>query len=195
MPTHFKHIKNITFLICLWPLLRLVWLGFHDNLGANPIEFIERSTGYWALFFLMLTLTLTPLRLLTKVFWPIQLRRMLGLYMFFYALLHLITYLFLDYGFDLQEILKDIVKHPYVIVGLIAFIFTVPLAATSNNAMIKKLGGKWKKLHQMVYLIAILAVVHFWWLVKKDIREPLLFALILTILLGIRIYYQFRKKV
>lgn len=195
MPIHFLRIKKIIFLACLWPLMRLVWLGFQDDLGANPIEFVERSTGYWALCFLMLTLALTPFRLLTKIFWPIQLRRMFGLYMFFYAVLHLATYLYLDFGFDWYEIQKDIVKHPFVIVGLMAFIFTIPLALTSTNAVIKKLGARWKKLHQLVYLIAVLGVTHFWWLVKKDIREPLIFALILTILFGIRIYFKRHKKV
>lgn len=195
MPVHFKLIKKIIFLACLLPLVRLFWLGFHENLGANPIEFVERSTGYWALFFLMVTLGLTPFRLITKIFWPIQLRRMLGLYMFFYGVLHLATYLYLDFAFDWREILKDIVKHPYVIVGLIAFVLTMPLAFTSTNAMIKKLGARWKKLHQTDYVIAVLGVTHFWWLVKKDIREPLMFALILTILLGIRVYYKRYKKV
>lgn len=195
MPAYFKLIKNIIFLVCLWPLFRLIWLGFHDDLGANPIEFVERSTGYWALFLLLVTLSLTPLRLATKIFWPIQLRRMFGLYMFFYAVLHMATYLYLDFGFDWVEITKDILKHPYVIVGLMAFILTIPLALTSTNAMIKKLGKKWKKLHQLVYIIAILGVTHFWWLVKKDIREPLVFAVILIVLLGTRIYFTQRKKV
>lgn len=195
MPAHFKLIKKIIFLACLWPLVRLVWLGLNEDLGANPIEFVERSTGYWALFFLMISLSLTPFRFITKIFWPIQLRRMLGLYMFFYAILHLITYLYLDYGFDWYEIKKDIVKHPYVIVGLMAFILTMPLAITSTNRMIKKLGVRWKKIHQSVYLIAILGVTHFWWLVKKDIREPVIFAVVLIVLLGIRIYFKQRKKV
>lgn len=194
MPRYFKLFKNIIFLVCLIPLLRLVWLGFQEDLTANPIEFIERSTGYWALFFLLVTLSLTPLRLLTKIFWPVQLRRMLGLYMFFYACLHITAYLLIDYAFDWQEILKDVIKHPYVLVGLSAFLLTIPLAFTSTNAMIKKLGKRWKTLHQLVYVVAILGVVHFWWLVKKDIREPLLFAAVLTVLLGIRLFFKLRQQ-
>lgn len=204
MLIHFKNtpdksqiikIKAFLFLICLIPLIRLFWLGFQDDLSANPVEFVERSTGYWALFILMGTLALTPIKLLTGVLWPIQLRRMLGLFMFFYACLHITAYLWLDYSFMWAEISKDIIKHPYVLVGFSAFIFTIPLAVTSNNAMIRRLKMRWKKLHQLVYLIAILGVVHFWWLVKKDIREPLLFAIILLILLGIRLYYkQLAKK-
>lgn len=185
-----KIIKAVLFFICLVPLIRLFWLGIQDDLSANPVEFVERSTGYWALFILMVTLALTPIRLLTGVVWPIQLRRMLGLFMFFYACLHITTYLWLDYSFMWAEISKDIIKHPYVLVGFSAFLFTIPLAATSNNVMIRRLKTRWKKLHQLVYLIAILGVVHFWWLVKKDIREPLLFAIILMILFGIRIYYK-----
>jgi sulfoxide reductase heme-binding subunit YedZ len=187
-----KHIKKIVFLICLIPLLRLVWLGVQDNLTANPIEFIERSTGYWTLLILLVTLSLTPLRLLTQVAWPIQLRRLLGLFMFFYVCLHMTTYLFLDYSFDWRDIQKDIIKHPYVLVGLTAFILSIPLALTSTNRMMRLLGKRWKSLHQVVYLIAILGVVHFWWLVKKDIREPLLFAVILILLLGCRLYYKYR---
>ncbi len=187
-----KNIKIGLFILCLLPILRLVWQGFNDNLSANPIEFIERNTGYWALLILLITLSLTPLRLTTKIIWPVQLRRMLGLFMFFYAVLHLITYLFLDYNFEWSDILKDIIKHPYVLVGFSAFILTIPLAATSNNAMIKKLGTRWKTLHKSVYLIAILGVIHFWWLVKKDLREPILFAIILTLLLLVRIYFKYK---
>ena len=183
-------IKMTVFLLALVPLLRLVWLGVQDSLSANPIEFIERSTGFWALFILLATLSLTPIRLLTKRAWQIQLRRMLGLFMFFYACLHITTYFWLDFSFDWDSITKDIVKHPRILVGFAAFVLTIPLAVTSNNAMIKRLGRHWKQLHQLVYVIAILVIVHFWWLVKKDIREPLLYGVILMVLLGIRIYYK-----
>ncbi len=183
-------LKVFVFLLSLVPLIRLVWLGFHENLSANPVEFVERSTGYWALFILLATLSLTPIRLITGRTWPIQLRRMLGLFMFFYACLHITTYVWLDYSFDWADITKDIIKHPYVLVGFSAFILTIPLAVTSNNAMVRRLRERWKQLHQLVYLIATLGVVHFWWLVKKDIREPLLYASILVVLLGIRVYYK-----
>jgi sulfoxide reductase heme-binding subunit YedZ len=186
-------IKIAVFLLCLTPLFRLIWLGFNDDLGANPVEFVERSTGYWTLFILLATLSLTPIRLLTARVWQLQLRRMLGLFMFFYACLHLITYLWLDYSFMWPDIVKDIVKHPYVLVGSLAFLLTLPLAITSNSFMIKKLRERWKRLHRAVYVIAILGVVHFLWLVKKDIREPLLFIFILTVLLGIRLYFSYIK--
>ncbi|MDI1309841.1 MAG: sulfoxide reductase heme-binding subunit YedZ [Methylotenera sp.] len=187
-------IKVIVFLVCLIPLLRLVWLGFADNLTANPIEFIERSTGFWALFILLATISLTPIRLLTGRVWQIQLRRMLGLFMFFYVCLHIITYVWLDFAFDWLDITKDIAKHPRILVGFAAFLLTVPLALTSSNSMMKRLRERWKQLHQMVYIVAILAIVHFWWLVKKDIREPLLYACILMVLFGIRIYYKYMKN-
>jgi methionine sulfoxide reductase heme-binding subunit len=185
-----KTIKAVLFFVCLVPLARLFWLGFNDDLSANPVEFVERSTGYWALFILMLTLSITPIRLLSGIVWPVQLRRMLGLFMFFYAVLHISTYVWLDYSFMWVDISKDIIKHPYVLVGFSAFLLTIPLAATSNNAMMRQLKTRWKKLHQLVYVIAVLGVVHFWWLVKKDIREPLLFATVLFFLLGIRFYYK-----
>lgn len=185
-----SNIKIGVFLLCLVPLTRLIILGYQENLSANPIEFIERSTGFWALFILLATLTLTPIRLITGRAWQIQLRRMLGLFMFFYACLHITTYLWLDFAFDWLDITKDIAKHPRILVGFTAFLLAIPLAITSNNAMMKRLGSRWKQLHQLVYVIAILAVVHFWWLVKKDIREPLLYAAILVLLLGIRIHYR-----
>jgi len=186
--------KVAIFLLCLIPLLRLFWLAFHDDLSANPIEFVERSTGYWALFMLLCTLSLSPIRLLTGRSWQLQYRRMLGLFMFFYACLHLMTYLWLDYAFNWADIIKDIIKHPYVLVGASAFILTLPLAITSNNAMIRLLRERWKQLHSLVYVIAVLGVVHFLWLVKKDLREPILYAVILALLLAVRIYYRISKR-
>ncbi|MGB4811314.1 MAG: protein-methionine-sulfoxide reductase heme-binding subunit MsrQ [Methylophilaceae bacterium] len=187
------NIKILVFVICLIPLFHLVWLGIQSHLGANPIEFIEHSTGFWALFILLATLTLTPIRLWTGRVWQVQLRRMLGLFMFFYASLHVITYVWLDFSFDWVAITKDVAKHPRILFGFVAFVLTIPLAITSNNAMIKRLKSGWKTLHQMVYVIAILAVVHFWWLVKKDIREPLFYAVVLALLLGTRIYFKYIK--
>jgi sulfoxide reductase heme-binding subunit YedZ len=183
-------VKVLVFLLSLLPLIRLFYSGLQDNLSANPIEFIERSTGFWALLLLLVTLSLTPIRLVTKVAWPIQLRRMLGLLMFFYACLHITIYFWLDFGFDWAAITQDIAKHPRILVGFGAFILTIPLALTSSKIMMKRLGGGWKRLHQLVYLIAILGVVHFWWLVKKDISEPLLYGFMLLVLLGVRLYYK-----
>lgn len=187
-------IKVFVFLLSLVPLIRLVWLGLQDNLTANPVEFVERSTGYWTLFILLATLSLTPIRLMTGRVWQLQLRRMLGLFMFFYACLHMTAYIWLDFSFDWKTIIKDIVKHPYVLIGFTAFVLTMPLAITSNKYMLKRLRERWKKLHQLVYGIAILGIFHFWWLVKKDIREPLLYATILFFLLGIRVYYKYSNQ-
>ena len=169
------------------PILRLVWLGVNEDLGANPVEFVERSTGTWALVFLLLSLSMTPIRLLTKQVWQIQLRRLLGLWMFFYACLHITTYVWLDYGFDWADIVKDIIKHPYVIVGFTAYLLTIPLALTSNSSMIKRLKSKWKTLHQSVYLISILAILHFWWLVKKDVTEPVIYTSLFVLLMLTRL--------
>ena len=190
-------IKGAIWLLALLPLARLVWLGFNDDLGANPVEFVERSTGLWALIILLVTLTVTPIRLITGWVWVIQLRRLTGLFMFFYACLHITTYVWLDFGFVWADIIKDIAKHPRILVGFGAFLLAIPLAATSNTYMIKRLKSNWKKLHQAVYLLAILAVVHFLWLVKKDLTEPLYYAVALAILFGIRLYYKqkdFKQK-
>ena len=186
--------KAIIWLIALLPFARLVYLGFNDDLGANPIEFVEHSTGTWALVALLVTLAMTPIRLITGQVWQIQLRRMLGLFMFFYACLHIITYVWLDFAFIWQDITKDIVKHPRILVGFAAFVLTIPLAATSNSYMIKRLKSNWKKLHQSVYLIAILVVLHYLLLVKKDVTEPLYYALVLIMLLGIRVYFKYKPK-
>ena len=186
--------KAAVWLLALLPLARLIWLGFTDNLGANPIEFVEHSTGTWALVFLLVTLSMTPIRLLTGQVWQIQLRRLLGLFMFFYACLHITTYVWLDFNFIWDEIVKDVAKHPRILVGFAAFILTIPLAATSNSYMIKRLKTNWKKLHQAVYLIAILAVLHFVLLVKKDLTEPFYYAAVLAFLLGIRLYFKYRVK-
>ncbi len=183
-------VKVAIWLLALIPLARLIWLGVHEDLGANPIEFVERSTGLWALIILLVTLSLTPVRLITGQVWPIQLRRLTGLFMYFYACLHITTYVWLDFGFVWADIVKDVAKHPRILAGFAAFILVIPLAATSNSYMIKRLKTNWKKLHQAVYLIAILAVVHFWWLVKKDVTEPLYYAIVLAFLLGIRIYFK-----
>lgn len=187
-------VKVVVWVFALIPICRLIWLGFNDNLTANPIEFIEHSTGTWALVFLLLSLAMTPIRLLTKQTWPIQLRRLLGLWMFFYACLHITTYIWLDFGFLWDEMIKDVAEHPRILVGFFAFILTIPLAITSNSYMMKKLKGKWKTLHKSVYLIAVLAVLHFLLLVKKDLTEPIYYTVALFALLGVRIFYYYKKK-
>jgi sulfoxide reductase heme-binding subunit YedZ len=183
-------IKDIFFVLLLIPLIRLIILGINDALGANPIETIERSTGYWALFYLLLSLSITPLRLTFKISWPIHIRRMIGLYSFFYGCLHAVTYFWLDHWFDWQEILDDIFKHPYVLVGFLSLLLLIPLAITSTNKMMKAMGRWWKRLHYLVYLIAVLSILHFLWLVKKDITEPSLFAIIFASLISLRIFHK-----
>ena len=189
------YVKAAVWLLALLPFVRLVYLGFNDDLGANPIEFVGHSTGTWALVALLVTLAMTPIRLLTGQVWQIQLRRMLGLFMFFYACLHIITYVWLDFAFIWEDITKDIIKHPRIMVGFAAFVLTIPLAATSNSYMIKRLKTNWKKLHKTVYLIAILVVLHYLLLVKKDVTEPLYYAVALVLLLGIRVYYKYKPKI
>jgi len=187
-------IKRAGFVLCLVPLARLVWLGAQGGLGANPIEYITHSTGWWTLSFLMITLAVTPLRRLTGLNWLVRLRRMLGLFAFFHAALHFATYLWLDQFFDLDAIAKDIVKRPFITIGFAAFVLLIPLAATSTNSMVRRLGGRrWQLLHRLVYVIAVLGVAHFWWLVKKDLTEPVLFACVLTGLLGARLAWAVRK--
>jgi sulfoxide reductase heme-binding subunit YedZ len=191
---HIRIVKVIVWLLASIPLVRLFWLGFHNDLGANPIEFVEHSTGTWALVFLLLSLSMTPIRLLTGQVWQIQIRRQLGLWMFFYACLHIITYVWLDFSFLFDEMINDVFEHPRILVGFAAFVLTIPLAVTSNSYMMKKLKTKWKTLHKLVYLVAILAVLHFLLLVKKDLTEPIYYAVALAILFGIRLYYQAKKK-
>ena len=187
-------LKPLIFLACLLPLGRLVWLGFNDGLGANPIEFITRSLGTWTLTFLLVTLTTTPLRKLTSWQWPIRIRRMLGLFAFFYACLHFTTYIWLDQFFDLHAIYKDVLKRPFITVGFTNFLLLIPLAATSTNKMMKRLGRNWQRLHRLIYLIAIGGVVHYWWLVKKDVTLPAIYAAVLAVLLGYRVAAGLRHK-
>jgi sulfoxide reductase heme-binding subunit YedZ len=188
-------IKAALFALCLVPFARLVWRGFAGTLGVNPIETITHSTGWWALTFLMATLAVTPLRRLLEQPWLLRLRRMLGLFVFFYVCVHFTTWLVFDHFFDWRAIVADIAKRPYVTLGFSAFLLLVPLAVTSTNAMVRRLGAtRWQLLHRLVYAIAVLGVLHFLWLVKKDIREPLWFAVILAALLGFRLIHRLRRK-
>ncbi|MEW6313012.1 MAG: protein-methionine-sulfoxide reductase heme-binding subunit MsrQ [Pseudomonadota bacterium] len=187
-PQALSRLKVLVFVTCLLPLLRLIVLGWLHKLGANPIEFITHSTGTWTLSFLMITLSVTPLRRLTGWHWLVRLRRMLGLFAFFYACLHLITYVWLDQFFDLHAIAKDVLKRPFITVGFTSFLLLIPLAVTSSNAMMKRLGGKhWQQLHRFIYVIAVGGVVHYWWLVKKDVTQPIIYAIVLAVFMGLRL--------
>ncbi|MEO0317274.1 MAG: protein-methionine-sulfoxide reductase heme-binding subunit MsrQ [Pseudomonadota bacterium] len=188
-------IKRSLFVLALLPLARVIWLGFHDRLGANPIEFITRGSGDWTLYFLCMTLTITPLRRLTGQAWLLKLRRMLGLYCFFYACLHFTTFIWFDHFFDLTEMWKDVKKRPFITVGFTAFLLLWPLALTSTNAMVRRLGRRWQSLHRLVYLIAILAILHFWWMRagKNNFGEPIIFGSIIALLLGARLVFRWQQ--
>jgi len=190
-----KQLKIAVFICSLIPACWLVFALLTNQLGANPIEAVTRESGLWALKFLVLTLAITPLRWLTG--WSIlgSIRRMLGLYVFFYALLHMLLYLWLDQFFDVNEIIKDIIKRPFITIGFFTFTSLIPLVITSNNAMVKKLGGaRWKQLHKLTYFIAAASCVHFYMLVKADKFEPLIYGLVVALLLGARIYKAIAKK-
>jgi len=183
-------VKSLIFVLALLPLLRLVVaaVSFPEWLGVNPAEFITRSTGDWALRMLLITLAVTPLRKLAGWNWLLRLRRMLGLFAFFYAMVHFLSYVSFDHVFDPGAILSDIVKRPFITVGFACLVLMVPLALTSANAMVKRLGAKrWLALHRLIYLIAPLAVLHFWWMVKRDVTEPVIYAMLLAFLLGLRL--------
>lgn len=188
-------LKALLFLLCLMPAGLLVKGFFDDALGANPIEAITHATGEWTLRFLLITLAVTPLRKLTHWHWLIRLRRMLGLFTFFYALLHFLTYVVLDQFFDGAAIVLDVLKRPYITVGFSAFVLLIPLAVTSTNAMVRRLGGRrWQALHRSVYGIAILGVMHYWWLVKSDLTQPILYGLVLAALLGFRVWWRNEER-
>lgn len=191
-----KAIKAVVFGLALLPFLRLALFTVTDRLGANPIEFITRNTGDWTLYFLCITLAVTPLRRFTKWNWLIKLRRMLGLFAFFYVSLHFTTFLWFDHFFDVQEMLKDVAKRPFITVGFAAFVLLIPLAATSTNGMVRRLGGRrWQQLHRTIYLIAPLGILHFWWMKagKHDFAQPALFGVIVALLLLVRLYWRFSR--
>jgi len=196
-PRAFARLRAALFVIALLPLARLFYLGAAGSLGANPVEFVIRSLGTWTLVALVVTLSITPLRLATGWAWLLRLRRMLGLFAFAYAVLHFGAYLWLDQWFDLEAIWKDVLKRPYITAGLAALFLLVPLAVTSSNGWVRRLGGRnWQRLHRLVYLIAVLAVLHFWWqkAAKNDVGEPLVYAVVLGLLLGVRLLRWARRR-
>jgi len=190
-------LKVLVFLLCLLPLgkLGLEIFGLAGlSLGANPIEELIHRLGKWGLNFLLITLSVTPLRKWTGLNWLIRFRRMLGLFAFFYLLMHFLTYAGLDQRFDIPVIVEDIVERPYITIGISALLLLLPLAITSTNGMMRRLGRRWQKLHRLVYVIAGLGVWHFYWQVKKDILEPSIYITILAILLGYRVLVRWRAK-
>jgi methionine sulfoxide reductase heme-binding subunit len=183
------------FLGCLVPLARLGLKGLHGELGANPIEVITHSTGDWTMILLLATLSITPLRMLTRQYWIIGVRRMLGLFAFFYGCLHFTTYIWLDKYFDVHSMLQDIAKRKFITVGFLGFVLLIPLAVTSTAGWIRRLGGKrWLALHRLIYVTAIAGVIHYIWLVKADLRKPLQYAAVLGVLLAYRLVVHFAGK-
>ncbi len=187
------YIKIALFLVCLLPLARAAYIVL-GGMAVNPIEFITRSTGTWTLVMLLAGLAITPLRRLSGANWLIKLRRMLGLFAFFYACLHFTTYIWLDQFFDLRAVLRDIAKRPFITIGFVAFVLLIPLAATSTDAMLRRLKRNWGRLHRLVYPIAALGVLHYLWLVKRDLTQPLLYAAVLAVLLGLRLWWRYRPR-
>ena len=187
-----SRVKPFVFLACLIPALLLGWDAFTGGLGVNPIEDITHRTGDWALRFLLVTLAVTPLRRLAGWNGLVRFRRMVGLFAFFYAVLHFSTYLVFDHFFDLLLIIDDVAERKYVTAGFVGFVLMIPLAVTSTQGWIRRLGRRWAVLHRLVYASAVAGVVHFLWLVKIDIGEPLIYAVILAILLGARLAHRYR---
>jgi len=192
-PTQFRMMRWTVFVCALLPFARLLVLAGTDRLGANPVEFITRNSGDWTLYFLCMTLALTPLRRLSGWHWLLRLRRMLGLFAFFYASLHFLAFLWFEHFFDVAEMWADVLKRPFIALGFSAFVLLLPLAATSTNAMQRRLGGRrWQALHRAIYLIAVLAILHFWWMKagKNDFAQPILFGIVVAVLLLARLYWR-----
>jgi methionine sulfoxide reductase heme-binding subunit len=191
-----RWLKVAVFLACLGPLLRLGFKALSGNLGANPIEVITHSTGDWTLIFLLITLAITPVRKLTGQLWLIRFRRMFGLFAFFYVVLHFLTYIWLDKFFDLHAILADVAKRRFITVGFAGFLSLIPLALTSTQGWIRRLGGRrWNQLHSLIYFAAIAGVIHYWWLVKADVSKPRQYAVLVGALLLYRVIVWMRPRV
>lgn len=197
-PPQLRAAKTALFAVCILPFVLMVLGAFGVGgftLGANPVEELMDRNGQWGLRFLLITLAVTPLRRITGWHWLVRLRRMLGLFAFFYVLMHFVTYAVIDHRLDLGIIVEDILERPFITLGITALLLLIPLAATSTNAMMRRLGKRWQALHRLIYPIAILGVWHFWWQVKQDVREPLIYAAILVVLLAYRIWWQRRSNV
>ncbi len=189
------YLKPIVFLICLLPLILVLTdlLEISGTLGANPIENIQDRFGIWGLRFIVILLMISPLKKITGIIWLIQFRRMVGLFAFFYVLMHFLVWLLLEQSLLMSAITEDITKRPFITIGFIALLILLILASTSTSKIRRSMGKKWEKLHQSVYLVSILGIWHFWWQVKKDITEPLIYAVIIFILLTYRLWNRYKK--
>lgn len=195
-PLGLTWLRVVVFLLAAAPFARLWILGFLDGLGANPVEFVTRSTGLWTLVFLCVTLAVTPLRKLTGFAWLLRLRRMLGLWAFFYGTVHFGTYLWFDQWFDWRAIWEDVIKRPFITAGFVSLLLMVPLALTSSGSAMRRLGRDWFRLHRLIYPIAIAGVLHFWWhkAGKNDFLEPGIYAGVVALLLGLRLWWWWRGR-
>jgi sulfoxide reductase heme-binding subunit YedZ len=194
-PKQLTALKSAVFVLALLPFLRMAYLVATGQ-PVDPVAFLTHGSGDWALYLLCVTLAVTPLRRLSGWNWLVRLRRMLGLYTFFYAALHFLTFLWFDHGFDVAAMWKDVLKRPFITVGFIAFVLLIPLASTSANAMIKRLGRNWARLHRLIYVIAPLAIVHYWWMkaAKNNIGQPLAWGIVVAVLLGMRVWWSVSRK-
>jgi sulfoxide reductase heme-binding subunit YedZ len=190
-PKQLKALKAVIFVLALLPFLRMAWLTA-TGVPVDPVEFLTHGSGDWALYLLCATLAITPLRRLTGWNWVIRLRRMTGLFTFFYAFMHFMTFLWFDHFFDVAAMWKDVLKRPFITVGFAAFVLLVPLAATSTNAMIKRLGRNWAKLHKLIYVIAPLAILHYWWMKagKHNFEQPIVWGSVVAVLLLLRVWWS-----
>jgi sulfoxide reductase heme-binding subunit YedZ len=193
-PRQFKAVKAGIFVLALLPFLRMAWLTA-TGVPVEPVEFLTHGSGDWALYLLCATLAVTPLRRLTGWNWVVRLRRMIGLFTFFYAFMHFLTFLWFDHNFDVAAMWKDVLKRPFITVGFACFVLLVPLAATSTNAMIKRLGRNWAQLHKLIYLIAPLAILHYWWMKagKHNFEQPIVWGLVVAVLLGLRVVWSLNR--
>jgi len=193
-PAQLTAIKCVLFLLALLPFARIAWLTA-NGVPVEPVEFVTHGTGDWALYLLCATLAVTPLRRFTGWNWLLRLRRMLGLFAFFYAAMHFLTFLWADHGFDLGAMWKDVLKRPFITVGFICFVLLVPLAATSTRAMARRLGRRWAQLHRLIYVIAPLAILHYWWMKagKHNFEQPIVWGMAVAVLLGLRVYWSWDR--
>jgi sulfoxide reductase heme-binding subunit YedZ len=193
-PKQLTAFKCVLFVLALLPFMRMAYL-VATGVPVNPVEFLQHGSGDWALYLLCATLCVTPLRRLTGMNWLIRLRRMLGLYVFFYVCVHLLTFVWFDHDFDVAAIWKDVLKHLYITVGFAAFVLLIPLAATSTQGMIKRLGRNWTRLHRLIYAIAPLAILHYWWMKagKHDFEQPLIWGSVVALLLLLRVYWNWSR--
>lgn len=188
-------LKVLVWILCLAPIATWVYQGFHSQLGANPVDRIQNQTGLVTIRLLMLTLAITPLRRVTGWNWTIKFRRLLGLFTFFYAFIHLLVYSVADNQLDIAAIVKDVGKRPFILLGMLGFLALVPLTITSTTGWIRRLGGKnWNRLHKLIYFTGVMGVIHFWLRVKKDHSEPALYVAILVLLLGMRLIFWVRSR-